>query len=424
LRESSEGEKKIGDYSTDELKKALAKLNAAYVIPGTSRDRGMYDNQHNFKIVKAIKNELKKRGELDNDIDDEDVCGYCGQGDTDKVAAPIGWPNQVQPNTKYVHADCEDEAAQSAMELYRQQHGESGIDNFLKSISEGSGLYERTPPRFPKDLKAKIKAQYKDNPKKAFSTMWSIYKKAGNSGKVEEAWYNIKKGIVNEDDSHKICAHCQKEFDITPENNASHGICKRHFIAMAKGMGISDDKLNQSLQKYGEDKFCDDMSLMKEDFSNYFSNFIMKFKDSPTFDEALKVVERNANPETYDIGYSDKSVSFFNQQAYASVQKALLRSDIKKVDDEGGYFFKMKHDSPSKTSVNSHPTKSIESNPNITIEVYGQDKNKVTQDANQLVTRDGWVIDGNVFKDERTYDTGGGWGETRHVYRIKLFKKL
>jgi len=69
-----------------------------------------------------------------------------------------------------------------------------------ESIDE---LNENTPPNFPKDLKAKLKSQYKDNPQKAYATMWAIHKKSG--GKLEEMWNSVKENY--DSDSHERASY-------------------------------------------------------------------------------------------------------------------------------------------------------------------------------------------------------------------------
>ena len=44
----------------------------------------------------------------------DDVCGFCGEGGTDKVPHPVRWPGEESPGTRYVHATCEDTEARRA----------------------------------------------------------------------------------------------------------------------------------------------------------------------------------------------------------------------------------------------------------------------------------------------------------------------
>lgn len=50
---------------------------------------------------------------------------------------------------------------------------------FLASSREQK-LDEKAPPNFPKDLYRKLKAQYKDNPERAYATMWMIHNRQKN----------------------------------------------------------------------------------------------------------------------------------------------------------------------------------------------------------------------------------------------------
>ena len=40
-------------------------------------------------------------------MEDEDLCGLCGEPGADKVAHPIHWAGEQIANTPYVHAECE-----------------------------------------------------------------------------------------------------------------------------------------------------------------------------------------------------------------------------------------------------------------------------------------------------------------------------
>lgn len=52
------------------------------------------------------------------DDDELDICGLCGNPGADKMAKWTGggiyWPGEIQPNTRYVHAECEDEECRRA----------------------------------------------------------------------------------------------------------------------------------------------------------------------------------------------------------------------------------------------------------------------------------------------------------------------
>lgn len=55
----------------------------------------------------------------------------------------------------------------------------------LEIYEENQVLDEKAPPKFPKKLYHKIKAQYPKEPEKAYATMWALHKK----GKIKnEMW--------------------------------------------------------------------------------------------------------------------------------------------------------------------------------------------------------------------------------------------
>jgi hypothetical protein len=74
---------------------------------------------------------------------------------------------------------------------------------YEKLISRnGEDMDESAPPNFPQDLEKKLKAEYKDNPEKAYATMWSIHNKqkekkesieALPTTSVNEYWCQIDK---------------------------------------------------------------------------------------------------------------------------------------------------------------------------------------------------------------------------------------
>ncbi len=51
------------------------------------------------------------------DQDNEDVCGLCGLPGADKIPHPIRWPDEQNPGTPYVHAECEREECAMASNL-------------------------------------------------------------------------------------------------------------------------------------------------------------------------------------------------------------------------------------------------------------------------------------------------------------------
>lgn len=41
------------------------------------------------------------------EIQDDDICGFCGLAGADKIPHPMRWPGEESAETKYVHAECE-----------------------------------------------------------------------------------------------------------------------------------------------------------------------------------------------------------------------------------------------------------------------------------------------------------------------------
>lgn len=55
----------------------------------------------------------------------EDICGLCGESGADKIPHPIHWPGEKEPETDFVHAECEDQECKRAhSELSDQQRQE------------------------------------------------------------------------------------------------------------------------------------------------------------------------------------------------------------------------------------------------------------------------------------------------------------
>jgi leucyl aminopeptidase (aminopeptidase T) len=52
------------------------------------------------------------------------------------------------------------------------------------------GFTESAPPNFPEDLEKKLKAEYKDNPEKAYATMWMIHNRKKNESVLPETSAN------------------------------------------------------------------------------------------------------------------------------------------------------------------------------------------------------------------------------------------
>lgn len=42
-------------------------------------------------------------------IDEEDICGFCGEPRADKLPHPVRWPGEKSAGTELVHAACEQE---------------------------------------------------------------------------------------------------------------------------------------------------------------------------------------------------------------------------------------------------------------------------------------------------------------------------
>lgn len=59
-----------------------------------------------------------------------DICGLCGEEGANKIPHPVYWPNELRPNTEFVHAECEsDETNRAYSDLTSTQ-----ITAFLKSL--------------------------------------------------------------------------------------------------------------------------------------------------------------------------------------------------------------------------------------------------------------------------------------------------
>ena len=56
----------------------------------------------------------------------DDICGYCGKPGAEKLPL-CSWPNQDDPQSEYVHAECENKAAQEAMDACSQQERDNWI---------------------------------------------------------------------------------------------------------------------------------------------------------------------------------------------------------------------------------------------------------------------------------------------------------
>ena len=63
-------------------------------------------------------------------VDEEDICGICGLPGADKMPHPCHWPGEMIPDTRLVHASCEESECKRA-------HGElsdSERKAFLRTI--------------------------------------------------------------------------------------------------------------------------------------------------------------------------------------------------------------------------------------------------------------------------------------------------
>lgn len=60
----------------------------------------------------------------------EDICGFCGLPEADKIPHPVRWPNEDSAGTVYVHAACEDAECKRAHELLSDRERES----FLRTV--------------------------------------------------------------------------------------------------------------------------------------------------------------------------------------------------------------------------------------------------------------------------------------------------
>ena len=62
--------------------------------------------------------------------DELDICGLCGQPGADKVPHPCHWPGEEVPNTKFVHAECEEAECRRAHAALSPREREA----FLRTI--------------------------------------------------------------------------------------------------------------------------------------------------------------------------------------------------------------------------------------------------------------------------------------------------
>ncbi len=67
-------------------------------------------------------------------MEEEDICGLCGEGGADKLPHPCYWPTEQRPGTKLVHTECENDECERAFNEYHEQVGDDGIKRFLRTI--------------------------------------------------------------------------------------------------------------------------------------------------------------------------------------------------------------------------------------------------------------------------------------------------
>lgn len=68
--------------------------------------------------------------EPENEPENEDICGFCGEPEADKIPHPVHWPGERSAGTELVHAECEREECKRAHALLSDD--ERG--RFLKTL--------------------------------------------------------------------------------------------------------------------------------------------------------------------------------------------------------------------------------------------------------------------------------------------------
>ena len=58
-----------------------------------------------------------------------DTCGLCGELGADKLPHPVYWPDEQRPDTKLVHAECEDAECKRASDLITGKQREDFMRN-------------------------------------------------------------------------------------------------------------------------------------------------------------------------------------------------------------------------------------------------------------------------------------------------------
>lgn len=59
----------------------------------------------------------------------------------------------------------------------------------------------------------------------------------------------------------RACAYCEKELNLIPEPNTSHGICFRHFSEQMSKM-LTGKALEDYLEKKKNGDFCPDLRVL------------------------------------------------------------------------------------------------------------------------------------------------------------------
>lgn len=67
-------------------------------------------------------------------IEDEDICGLCGEPGADKYKHPVHWPGEANPDGQLVHAECEREECQRAHAEFTRRVGQKGVTEFLRHL--------------------------------------------------------------------------------------------------------------------------------------------------------------------------------------------------------------------------------------------------------------------------------------------------
>lgn len=56
----------------------------------------------------------------------EDICGFCGLGGADKIPAPLQYQDQMDPESDYVHQECEREEEERCAEIEWERRRREG----------------------------------------------------------------------------------------------------------------------------------------------------------------------------------------------------------------------------------------------------------------------------------------------------------